>query len=404
MESGPKTRRAGAPLKSIRGLIFNHFFAAMTALFTLFAAITYFTISYYLERMSIAASQVVVSNVGTSIRSQIQGRLQNFDTLSALGVLNPPQDSAAAWRTVNSFLGHEMLISTIHVYHRDGKLLFSAKRSSFPEYVPEADFRKMKPSFIDLVEEVIRTGRPKLSEIYSGQRKRNYEIYVAPLFADSGREHVWGVMSAAIFPHATDLSYMLEGLSLSKDNSLLLTDLTGNVVLQNGNVFGDADASNVAFRRHWKTKLMPKVLKWAASLEGQDGSLYMVHNESNQPYIAVSRYIPHSKALIHLFIDRRPLDEQRKDLLFFVFGCYVLSLIVGVFVAKALSKRLAGPVEGIAETIAHYRRGHFSYRTVHDSKDEFQELFSSLRDLGDKIEREHFIHALWNPNGKDSET
>ena len=342
--------------------------------------------------------QFVISDASTSlsfitsnIEANYKSDLTALDQIASIeGFL--PFDQTVARGVVKEFLEFPNVFATVHMYSKEGPLLFAEKRNAtgVGSYTPKSDFHQKDAAFVSMAEQVIEQKQPRASETLFTNSGTIYQTYITPVYQDKQKQHVFGILSGGVFPHWQKIDYLLEGLRLGQDNFILITDSRGHLIASDGITVKDAVSS---VQSHADRAAQYFFVKFANPLQVFVSESVHVGRSA---FIVMSLPIPDLKLLVTLGVNTQRIDQKTRDLSYRLLVALVLGLLLSLFASVYVGDRLAKPFREIAKTINEINVGNFAARVKYEDDDEIGHLSEKINTLADKIQKSEYLGNLWS--------
>lgn len=384
-------------MRSIRSIVFLNLFWIVLVFFAVVSGVSYYLTNETIKEFAVADDKTALNFVISNIRSNYNHELQYLDTLANIdGFL--PFRKVAAEDMVNRFLLYDNLFGSIHMYARDGNLIFAHKRSSLPAYKIETNFyEKPEAEFIAQAEQVIKEKRPAASDTFFTSSGDIYQTYITPVFSDKEHKNIFGLLSGGVFPRRQKIDHLLAGLKLAEDNFILITDSHGRLMGSDGVAEPDVggalkpyvDEAIKAFYQNNESKIQP----------AKTASSPLVHYKirvGRTRFILMSMPIPELKLIVTVGQGLGLIEQKQDELTHRLLVALILGLFFSLFASIVVGDRLAKPFREIADTIGKINIGNFSARVGYSKNDEIGRLSKSINKLAEKIEKSEYLGNLWS--------
>ena len=389
-------------MRSIRSIIFFNLFWILIVFFSIVAGTAYCLTNNALMQFAVADTTRSLTFVISNIRTNYTNDLRALDDIARMEGFVPFARQEAQ-RIIKEFLQFQNVFSTIHMYRKEGDLIFAEQRAGVPEYVIEASFRQKNKRYIALVESVLAQKLPLASETFYTPSGKLYQTYVTPVFADKEKRTVFGVLSGAVFPRWQSLDKLLKGLKLGKDNFILVTDHAGRLIASDGispqavyqSIKPHTDQATARFFSAGR-ETRPAPSNQLAVV----GKRTMVGSSS---YIVTSLPIPELKLVVTLGVSRKLIERKESELSHRLLVAAVLGLFLSLFASIIVGERLAKPFRSMVSTMTKINAGDLSARIPYDKEDEIGSLSGLVNTVAGKIAKSEQLRSLWNAGAKRDE-
>lgn len=349
--------------------------------------------------------QFVVSDSTTSLTFIINNVKNNYGTdlktLDELAAMKGflPFDEKAAHETLKDFLAFPNIYNTVHMYRADGELLFAERRSTMGPYSPKTNFRLKNKHFIQLADKVIADKKSIASEVFFSPNGTLYQTYVSPVFSDAKKEHVFGILSGAVFPRLQSIEHLLHGLQLGQDNFILITDSNGHYLTSDGITEKDATGAIQKHTDHATERFFGKT-------PSDHKQAFIDSHEDLGPnsFIVLSLPIDELKLVVTLGVNTHRIDAKNKELTYRLLVALVIGLLLSLGASIVVGDRLAKPFRQIAESVNEINCGNFSARVTYDGDDEIGYLSKTINALAEKIQKSEYLGNLWHTEEERDQT
>ena len=385
--------------RSIRSIVFSHFFALFAVFFILSGMMVYFLIEDGLMNFFVGDHTRAVSFLAQNIQSNLENNLRALDHLATMEGLQPYEATKAA-ALVQQFLKFENAYSTINIYKANGDRVLYAKRPMTEEayYTDKANFyQKWDRNFVRTAEQVIRTGKPMPTNVYEREAGVQYQTYIVPILDRQSKNGVWGILSGRIYYRFNDPNSFLHGLKLGEDNFVLLSDRVGHLLARDGamdHLSGPEVTSLVA----------PEV---------QQSSEYFYSNPGEAPRSQVrvadftfgekySKYLTFSTPIQELNLNLilganlKSVESRKLTVLKTLFVGLIFGLLFAFFASWLMGNVLSKPFRILAEGIRNLNEGKFSQPIRYTKGNEIGEMCTMVNDVSKKVEKGQLLGSLWS--------
>jgi HAMP domain-containing protein len=293
---------------------------------------------------------------------------------------------------VKNFLHFQNTFQTVHIYRSGGDLISHHRRDGFPEYKPEKSFYMHKDrEFVELAERVIKNRKSETSQVlYTGTRRRPFQTYVVPLFAQGKDGPVWGLLSGAVFLPLPRFDALINGLALSRNNFLVVTDKVGGIVMANGL---EEFTENPFLKTHLEH--LAHNLQDAKNVSQKEELVDHHGPDFNFPFILVSQRFHEADLVVTLGVNTEAIEHKKRLLIQYLFVGYTGCLLLLLFLSILVSRRISRPLDEISQTIRQLSLGNFSYRVKENKADELGHMGSLVNKLAEKMEKDRYLGYLW---------
>lgn len=383
-------------MRSIRSIIFLHLFWIIFAFSSVVSGVAYYLTNEAIRQFAVKDAITELEFVISNIRANYSHELQYLDTLANIDGFQPFNKETAV-SMVKRFLLYENLFGSMHLYAKNGELIFAEKRSSLPKYTIESNFyKKQEPEFIALAKQVLDKKRPAASETFFTSSGDLYQTYITPVFADKEHKNIFGLLSGGVFPRRQKIDHMLAGLKLGQDNFILISDSHGRLMGNDGITEAEVLHSlkphiNRAMQVYFainkakagKTSLPPALLDYKIKIGAAQ-------------FILMSLPIQELRLIVTIGLSTGLIDQKQEELTHRLLVALILGLLFSLFGSILAGERLAKPFREIAETINKINIGNFAARVTYNKDDEIGQLSKVINTIAEKIEKSEYLGNLWS--------
>lgn len=399
-------------MRSIQSIIFIRLFAVIIIFFGVVSAVAYYLTNEAMRQFVVTDSTTSLAFIINNVKNNYGTDLKALDELTVMkGFL--PFEEKTAHETLKDFLGFPNIYNTVHMYRADGELLFSERRATMGPYSPKHNFRLKNKHFIQLADKVIAEKKSIASEVFFSPNGTLYQTYVSPVFSDTKKEHVFGILSGAVFPRLQSIEHLLHGLQLGQDNFILITDSSGHYLTSDG--ISEKDATG-AIQKHTdhaterffgpgsSTHKESNQTKDTSEEKGQRkneataNQAFIDTHEDLGPnsFIVLSLPIDELKLVVTLGVNTHRIDAKNKELTYRLLVALVIGLLLSLGASIVVGDRLAKPFRQIAESVNEINSGNFSARVTYAGDDEIGYLSKTINALAEKIQKSEYLGNLWH--------
>jgi HAMP domain-containing protein len=377
-------------MQSIRFLISSRLILVVMAYFALMAGGGYWVVSRTIRQSVIDDSQTSLRSIVANIRSNYLARLHELDEVAKLDGFHP-FDPARAAALTEQFLAFNSVIRTVHVYKADGSLVFAKRHASIPPYAYGGSFRvRPQPEFLRLAETVIATQRPAITETFYTSKGDLLQTYVVPIVADPPAGKAVGIISGGVFPLRHRLDSLVEGLTMTDRNFILISDTKGNTVARSGLISGETmQVVKPRLSRTVEGLLGPKRRASVVVVDALD-------QEVGTPFVLLSGAVKEMNLVVTLGVSTRSVDDKLAELGRWVLLVMVGGLIFTSFAAMVVGNRLSRPLVEIFDVLKALNVGDFTARVRYTANDEIGYLGELINRLSAKIRKDRYLGDLWS--------
>ncbi len=379
-------------MRSIQSLIFVRLFFINIIFFAVVSVTAYFLTSETIKQFAVTDASTSLLFIVDNIEGNYKSELNALDEI-ATGQGFLPFDQGAAQAIVKEFLELPNIFTTVHLYRTDGQLLFAERRLSYDSspYKPKTNFNAKEARFIELAKKVIEEKKSVNSEAFFTWAGVPYQTYITPVFDDAKKTHVSGILSGGVFPRRKKIEYLLQGLKLSNDNFILLTDSQGNYITSDG--VSEKDAAST-LKEHAK-EAADHFFKQAGA---DPDKVFVKHGLvlGSSSFYVMSLPISNLNLVVTLGFNTRPIDQKTRELSNKLFFALVVGFLLSLFASVLVGERLSRPFREMARTVNEINTGNFAARNEYGGKDEIGYLSALINTLADKIEKSQYLGNLWS--------
>ena len=286
----------------------------------------------------------------------------------------------------------------MHLYRTDGQLVFAERRLSYDSspYKPKTNFYQKDAQFITLAKQVIQQKRSISSEAFFTWAGVPYQTYITPVFDDSAKQHVMGILSGGVFPRRKKIEYIYsKGLKLGNENFILMTDSQGNFITSDGISQQDAISS---IKQHTDEAAVHFFKSAEADVHKVFIKQRLILGQAS--FIVMSLPIPDLNLVVTLGFNTRPIDQKTRELSNRLFFALVVGFLLSLFASIFVGNRLSRPFRDMAHTVNEINIGNFAARTEYKGNDEIGYLSARINTLAEKIEKSEYLGSLWSNEGE----
>ncbi len=377
-------------MRSIQSIIFIRLFIVIIIFFGVVSAVAYYLTNEAMRQFVVSDSTTSLTFIINNVKNNYGTDLKTLDELAVMkGFL--PFEEKAAHETLKDFLAFPNIYNTVHMYRADGELLFAERRSTMGPYSPKTNFRLKNKHFIQLADKVIADKKPIASEVFFSPNGTLYQTYVSPVFSDAKKEHVFGILSGAVFPRLQSIEHLLHGLQLGQDNFILITDSNGHYLTSDGITEKDATGAIQKHTDHATERFFGKT-------PSDHKQAFIDSHEDLGPnsFIVLSLPIDELKLVVTLGVNTHRIDAKNKELTYRLLVALVIGLLLSLGASIVVGDRLAKPFRQIAESVNEINCGNFSARVTYDGDDEIGYLSKTINALAEKIQKSEYLGNLWH--------
>lgn len=377
-------------MRSIQSIIFIRLFVVIIIFFGVVSAVAYYLTSEAIRQFVVSDSTTSLAFIINNVKSNYGSHLKALDDLTDMKGFLPFEQNKAR-QTLKNFLEFPNIYNTVHMYRVDGELLFAERRATMGPYSPKTNFRLKNKEFIELADAVIGEKKSKASEVFFSPNGTLYQTYVSPVFSDKKKEHVFGILSGAVFPRLQSIEHLLHGLQLGQDNFILITDSSGHYLTSDGITEKDA---TTAIQKHTDeaTEL------YFGKTRTDHGKAFIDYHEDLGPdsYIVISLPIDELKLVVTLGVNTHRIEVKNKELTYRLLVALVLGLLLSLGASIVVGDRLAKPFRQVADSLNQINTGNFAARVSYDGNDEIGYLSKTINALAEKIQKSEYLGNLWH--------
>lgn len=373
-------------MRTLKGSIFFSIFLLSLSLGLGFSLFLYWQVEDMLASEMISESKSSLQMLNEKIKVDID---HQFDQIRFLSMTEDfvTQNKKHSQQLLNLFLTQDNVFTSIHVYSKSGKLQFVSKRPGIPPYkiVPNFNLQKNKEA-VDFLNRVINSGKAEFSVPYSTAQQRGiYYLYAVPLKNTKGR--VYGVLSTAIFPSLHTFHKLTKGLGLKKNNIFILSDVKGKILSSSQNPQNPSPSE--IWERQFPYSKNKSFFKWPG-------------RKSLEEYTFLSNKIPSLGLVSTIGLHSSYLDEKILQLNRALYIFFSLTLIVSLFFAQYLSKRLSKPLTLLQSELEQINSGLHTNdpKAVPRVTQEWRGVFDQIKRLKANLHKHKILANLWQ--GEDS--
>ncbi|MEW6056493.1 MAG: cache and HAMP domain-containing protein [Bdellovibrionota bacterium] len=371
-------------MRSIRSVIFSQFFVLVLTFAAAVCLIAYVYLKNAVTQIVISnnekALDYIVDNIGEAYRVQ----LSHLEKLARLHGISP-YDRKTAVKIIRDFLALETVYGTIHFYGRNGDLLIAEQREGFPVYHSDKNFNQRPDSnFRLMAQRVFAGGKPEFSSTLFTRINTHYYTFVVPVFSAHGsKPAVTGVLSGGIFPSVHSFDKFLNGLILSTNNFIVISDADGHVISSNN--ISNREI-NPQLRAFFVTKESSSG-KWTSTVRGD---YFLIKKQVGQVPMSV----------VTLGVSASVVNMMYWGFMKYIFVVLSLGLVAGLIASILIANRLAKPFRLMAEGVHQLSIGNFAHRIEYKSKNEVGLVIRLLNALAERLQKGRYLGNLW---GDESE-
>jgi HAMP domain-containing protein len=378
-------------VRSIQSIIFIRLFVVIIIFFGVVSALAYYLTNEAMRQFVVTDSTTSLTFIINNVKNNYGSDLKTLDEITVMkGFL--PFDQEAAHEVLKDFLGFPNIYNTVHMYRADGELLFAERRATMGPYSPKHNFRLKNKQFIALADKVIAEKKSIASEVFFSPNGTLYQTYVSPVFSDQKKEHVFGILSGAVFPRLQSIEHFLHGLQLGQDNFILITDSNGHYLTSDGITEKDATGAIQKHTNHATERFFGKDSK------ADHHEAFTDSHEDLGPnsFIVLSLPIDELKLVVTLGVNTHRIDAKNKELTYRLLVALVIGLLLSLGASIVVGDRLSKPFRQIAESVNQINNGNFASRVSYDGDDEIGYLSKTINALAEKIQKSEYLGNLWH--------
>ncbi len=378
-------------MRSIQSIIFIRLFVVIIIFFGVVSAVAYYLTNEAMRQFVVSDSTTSLTFVINNVKNNYGTDLKTLDELTVMkGFL--PFEEKTAHETLKKFLEFPNIYNTVHMYRADGELLFAERRSTMGPYSPKHNFRLKNKHFIQLADKVIAEKKSIASEVFFSPNGTLYQTYVSPVFSDAKKEHVFGILSGAVFPRLQSIEHLLHGLQLGQENFILITDSSGHYLTSDGISEKDATGPIQKHTDHATARFFGK------NATADHKQAFIDNHEDLGPntFIVVSLPIDELKLVVTMGVNTHRIDAKNKELTYRLLVALVIGLLLSLGASIVVGDRLAKPFRQIAESVNEINSGNFSARVTYNGDDEIGYLSKTINALAEKIQKSEYLGNLWH--------
>lgn len=372
-------------------MVFSRFIFVIASLFVVVSLVAYVLISSIITQFVTDDSKTSLSFIINNIEANYYSKLQALETLSdQKGFI--PFNKNRAQKVMEQFLAYGSVFSTLHVYDKSGPLLIHVKNTNVKPYKIRGDFRRNKSSFVNAVDEVIRTHEPVASETFYTSEGDLFQTFIVPIFKTKKKKEVWGVISGGVFPNIQKIDSLVQGLALSPKNFVVLSDINGNVIAQNNY---NKKRSSKGIRDHIKESVLGYFDR------GVPPEKVLFANSDDSPYLVFSRPIKSLKLLVTLGVGTSVITKKKSELVAYIGFGFIICIVIALIVSAFAVRRMSDPFYEIYEAIKEINLGNPDYKLRQTGNDEISLLVQQIQLIQKKIRKDKFLGDLWSEEFRD---
>lgn len=378
-------------MKSIRSIVFFSLFILISTFFLILTGVSYFLIQNVIPQFVVEDSSTSLTYIVENIRENYYGQLSGLDTIANAPAFTD-YSRRDAEQLAKNFLHFGNTFQTVHAYKNTGELLFATKRQDFPDYQPEKSFYMHRDSFfVELAKRVIETRKAETSQVlYTSHKHRPYQVYVVPILSKTKDGPISGILSGAVFLPLPRFDALINGLALSRNNFLIVSDINGKVIMSNGL---EESSENPFLKRHLEHSFDHLE---DAKINGAKEELVEHHGpDFNFPFILVSQKFREADLLVTLGVNTAAIELRKSQLIQYLLIGYTVCLFLLLGLSVILSRRISRPLDEISNTIRQLSLGNFSYRVENPKADELGHMGNLVNKLAEKMEKDRYLGYLW---------
>ena len=386
-------------MRSIRTILFRWFSLVIVGLFLVTGCVLYSVTEKLLTQFFVEDNSQALSFIVQNIRAHYDTNLRALDKLSNLdgfGVFN----ATRAQDNIRHFLENDNLFGRVELYSTDGTLLVAHYRESNTKHAVKGNlFNEWDKFFVDTAKRAIATGKAVVTPTFRRSNGAVHQTYMVPVF---NRAHqVVSLLTGAVYYDEHKFRYFMEGLKLGEQNFLLLTDIEGNLLAQDGL------NSETAENDPRMASLQPQIQQASDAFyrEGHRKAdelwLDNVSFKTQGHYTLLALPIEPFKLLLTMGASDKAIRYKQTTLLNWMLATLGVVLVLSFFASGFVSGFLSKPFLLLIDAHERLHRGDLSVRVDYDKSDEIGALCDSFNRLSRKIDKQRILGNLW---GKDSES
>lgn len=383
-------------MRSIRSIIFIRLFAIIFVFFFVVSCFAYFLTEDIIRQFVVSDSLTSLSSIANNVKTSYKSNLEDLDEIRDMAGFLPYKE-AQAQKIVKRFLQFPNIFSTIHMYNKEGQLLFNMKRPSVRPYEVKQNFNEREKAFSSLANKVLKEKKPSASEVFYSPRGTLYQIYITPVFSDLDKTEIFGVLSGGVYLRLRRIDHLLHGLQLGKENFILITDSRNKLITVSG--LNENNVPKIVFN-HTKSA---SSLFFEPDKKAKNSSYINENLTANKSsFIVVSIPIDELKLVATLGINTNKINSEVRELSNRLLVAMVVGLLLSLIASIVLGNRLATPFRKILDAIEKINAGDFTARVDYEGEDEIGYLSKAVNDLAQKIQKNNYLGNLWSTEDDDS--
>lgn len=385
-------------MRSIRTILFTWFAIMMVGLFAVTGGVLFSVTQKLLTQFFIEDNSQALGFIAQNIRANYASNLRALDKLATLEGLKGVQASKAS-EAIQNFLESDNLFGRVELYGANGDLLVQRLRDHQSLYKPKDNlFKEWDRRFVDTAKQVFDTGKAAATPTFRHSNGQIHQSYMVPVFQGS---RVAALLVGAVYYDQHQFGHFMEGLKLGHENFLMLTDVEGDLLAQDG--LG-SESSEIDLRNSALQPLIQQASRtfyYGTDHKSDESWLDRVSFRGQGDYDLMALPIEPFRLILILGANDHTIVRKIDVLLKWMFATLALALVLSFSASGVVSGVLSKPFLLLIRAHERLHRGDLSVRVEYDRSNEIGLLCDSFNRLTEKIDKARLLGNLW---GDDSES
>ena len=387
-------------MRSIRTILFSWFSIFMVGLFLVTGGVLYSVTQRLLTQFFIEDNSQALGFIVQNVRAHYAKSLQALDKLSNLEGFSPFNPSRAN-ENVRHFLENDNLFGRVELYSTDGTLLVEHVRDSDNAYKVKGNlFKEWDKRFVDTAKHVVEAGKPFATPTFRHSNGQIHQSYMVPVFDRA--HHVTGLLVGAVYYDESRFRSFMEGLKLGEHNFLLMTDVEGDLLAQDGLTPGAAHTDLHAASVQPQIQQASNAFFHSGRRRSDELWIDSVTFQKEGRYFLLALPIEPFKLILTLAASDDAVIRKEAVLMKWMLATFAVGLVLSFFASSYLSKVLSKPFLLLIRAHERLHRGDLSVRVSYDKSNEIGELCDSFNRLSQKIDKARILGNLWGTDSADT--